>query len=171
MSEGGGDFCSMLFPPGAPASVLPTSSNAQLPRLSTEGFSRGTGKWLDLELLLALLEVQEVCLELLVAMRFLEGEATQNCPPCLEDQEATECNVVIETCRRLIQVRVLFCISFLATLCLYIAVSSNAIWEILVDWIILSTHPGIFYFGSWVKIQRGSGSEKEIHLIDEPTLR
>ena len=86
-----------------PASVLPTSSNAQQRKLSTEGFSRGTGRCLVLELLLALLEVR---LELLVAMGFLEGEATQSCHQCLEDQAATECNEVIGTCRRLIQVKI-----------------------------------------------------------------
>ena len=59
-----------------------------------------------MELLLALLEVLEVRLELPVAMRFLEGEATQSCRQCLEDQEATECNVVIEICRRLTQVKI-----------------------------------------------------------------
>ena len=89
-----------------PASVLPTSSNAQQRKLSTEGFSRGTGRRLVLELLLALLEVLEVRLELLVAMGFLEGEATQSCRQCLEDQAATECNEVIGTCRRLIQVKI-----------------------------------------------------------------
>ena len=55
---------------------------------------------------MALLEVLEVRLELLVAMRFLEGGATQSCRQCLEDQAATECNVVIETCRRLTQVKI-----------------------------------------------------------------
>ena len=55
------------------------SSNAQQRKLSTEGFSRGTGRRLVLELLLAPLEVR---LELLVAMGFLEGEATQSCHQC-----------------------------------------------------------------------------------------
>ena len=136
------------------------SSNAQQQRLSTEDFSRGTGRrplvlevlLVPLEVFLVPLEVLEVRLELLVAMGFLEVEVTQNCHQCLEDLAVTECNVVIETCRRLIQVRILFCISFLATLWLYIAISSNAIWEILVDWIILFTHPGIFCFRSWVEI-------------------
>ena len=70
---------------------------------------REMGRRLDLELLLApleVLEVLEVRLELPVGMGFLEGEATQNCPPCLEDQEATECNVVTATCRKLIQVKI-----------------------------------------------------------------
>ena len=56
-----------------------------------------------LQLLLAHLEVR---LQLPVAMGFLEGEATQSCRQCLEDQAATECNVVIETCRKLIQVKI-----------------------------------------------------------------
>ena len=68
---------------------------------------RVMGRRLDLELLLAPLEVLEV-LELLVGMGLLEGVATQNCPPCWEDQEATECNVVTGTCRKLIQVKI-FC--------------------------------------------------------------
>ena len=46
-----------------------------------------------------------VHLEHLEVMAFLEDEATQSCLPCLEDRAATECNVVIGTCRRLIQVR------------------------------------------------------------------
>ena len=85
------------------ANVLPTSSNAQQQRLSTEGFSRGTGRCLVLELLLALLEVR---LELLVAMGFLEVEDTQNCRQCLEDLAVTECNVVTETCKRQTQVKI-----------------------------------------------------------------
>ena len=85
---------------------MPTSSNAQQRRLSTGGFSRETGRCLVLELLLASLEVLEVRLELPVAMGFLEGEATQSCHQCLEDQAAIECNVVIGTCRRLIQVKI-----------------------------------------------------------------
>ena len=89
-----------------PASGLLTSSNAQQRRPSTGGFSRETGRCLVLELLLASLEVPEVRLELPEAMGLLEGEATQSCHQCLEDQAATECNVVIETCRRLIQVKI-----------------------------------------------------------------
>ena len=89
-----------------PASGLPTSSNAQQLRPSTGGFSRETGRCLVLELLLASLEVPEVRLELPVAMGYLEGEDTQSCHQCLEDQAATECNEVIGTCRRLIQVKI-----------------------------------------------------------------
>ena len=86
---------------------MPTSSNQQQRRLSTEGFSRGTGRRrLVLEVLLAPLEVLEVRLELPVVMEFLEVEATQNCRLCLEDLAVTECNVDIETCRRLIQVKI-----------------------------------------------------------------
>ena len=82
---------------------MPTSSNVQQRKLSTEGFLREMGRRLDLELLLAPLEVR---LELPVAMGFLEVEATQSCRQCLEDLAVTECNVVIETCRRLIQVKI-----------------------------------------------------------------
>ena len=90
-----------------PASDLPMSSNEQQRRLSTEGFSRGTGRrLLVLEVLLATLEVLDVRPELPVAMEFLEVEATQNCHRFLEDLEVTECNVVTETCRRLIQVKI-----------------------------------------------------------------
>ena len=91
-----------------PASGLPMSNNEQQLRLSTEGFSRATGKrsLVSPEVLLAPLEVLEVHLELPVAMEYLEVEATQNCRRCLEDLAATECNVVTETCRRLIQVTI-----------------------------------------------------------------
>ena len=148
-------------PPDAPANALRTNSSALQPRQSTGGSWRGTASC-HLELFrLVHLEVHLEHLEdILVAtleatqgvMGLLEDEGTQSSHRCLGDQAVTGCIGVIETCRRLIQVRILFCISFLATLCLYIAISSNAIWEILVDWIILSTHPGIFCFGSWVEI-------------------
>ena len=134
-----------------------TNSNAQRPRQSTGGSWRGTASChLELFRLVHLevhLEHLEDILEAsLGVMGLLEDEGTQSYHLYLGDQAVTGCIGVIETCRRLIQVRILFCISFLATLCLYIAVSSNAIWEILVDWIILSTHPGIFCFRSWVEI-------------------
>ena len=147
-------------PPDAPANALRTNSSALQPRQSTGGSWRGTASC-HLELFrLVHLEVHLEHLEdILVAtleatlgvMGLLEDEATQSYHRCLGDQAVTGCIGVIVTCRRLIQVRVLFCISFWQ-LSVCIAVSSNAIWEILVDWIILSTHPGIFCFRSWVEI-------------------
>ena len=144
-------------PPDAPANALRTNSSALQPRQSTGGSWRGTAschlelfRLVHLEVHLEHLEdIQVATLEAsLGVMGLLEDEATQSYHRCLGDQAVTGCIGVIETCRRLIQVRILFCISFLATHFLYIAVSSNAIWEILVDWIILSTHPGIFCFRS-----------------------
>ena len=115
------------------------SSNVQQRKLSTEGFLRGTGRQLVLELLLAPLEVLEVRLEHLVAMRFLEGEATQSCHQCLEDQAATECNVVIETCRRLIQVKIFLGFDWVGNIPL-LTLFVDLIWESLVDEIILYSH-------------------------------
>ena len=63
--------------------------------------------------------LEDILVATLGVMGLLEDEGTQSSHRCLGDQAVTGCIGVIETCRRLIQVRILFCISFLATLRLY----------------------------------------------------